>query len=1349
MAPIGKRKPFKIKPIKLGGSGMQPINLSSLKTLPPPPPSSNDNDDGGPFDALIGAGKIGLDILQAPSRAVGGLISEVKDDGFQVLDIPRGIAKLGDEDYDPSDVLETDGFWSSLAVDIGLDPLTYLSGGLVGVGKGAVKGTAKGISKGLADDAADTGKAIDRGNLGKRLKTEARSKRDTEKAKLKSLEKDMKFKRDLFDRAPKTKNERVKIRKEADDLIDRSSLLRKDASAKRRSIQPSFLDRTKTRLREIDEVELPTSRLKATEAAVTASQAGTKVIDDIAASAGRSTDQISKDLTRVQKEITKKEQTRNKTKAGSKERGAANQEIYELRSQRKQYEQELRANTNEKTLRKQAREQIEADEAIKAGDEAFENAVTDAATGARVPSVEEFAFAAKAADNVSPRLAKQRASQASARVTKLEGERAELQGRLPGSEQVRQVEDEIVQATEEAEDLMRQAENLRTTADTDVTQLANDIEGLEEAASSSRQVIEKLDQQLNILENSDTLEEFLAAQKRIMEIVDTPAMRDLAPDVVQRQIKFAPFGVHIPGLSDALKAPLGKAYSKSARRAAFDERFPALAKVRNQLGETFNPIYGISPLLADLERGRANLAKAGSDRAIAVAQDFRNTVSREERSLINRMLVQADELQLDLADDATRTAGREGEDLVKARADAESALARSANNPVEAAKRAVDNAPKGKKGIAKKRLQEARRMEKQAKQAEKLLEQANRAQTERLALLDEFNNLSEQGKEAVEFVLQTYRQDAHIDFALGFIENIREGYSARLRNLEGDTAPIVTRVNDSALYQERGFAKQRKRGVPDEEIDFLEAFSLRQMQASQMRQGYAMINSLSNEVGRIFPDKAAADAADFARPSKGKVEEWLGSDVYIPKEIADSLDRIHEIWSSPRALNSFTRKWSQLNGMFKNLAYTVNLGHLTIDSIGDSWNMWLAKVPIFNPRYMNASIKAMKDIEFYERAVRRGDIPKKTTVRFADGKDYEISDILVMLDSKGLRNRGRSVGRSGQLDNEADDYFFGDPRLFGRGNPRRVMRAGSDVIQKTGNIRDNTFRSYGMIAQLQKNIDEGMEFSLALNASGNTIRFSTFDYNDLTSVEKRIFRNMMPFYTWTRKNIPYQLNRLMEVPGRVVLPFNVQEAALDREGAPDRSLMQPFTRNTNFLLPESISGLLPGMDNASMFVNPMIPSMDLGRFQTFRIDGEEDLVPGVDVTEPIGMLSPYLKAVPELGMNREFFSGREIGSSPSYVLRTFFGQPGGQVVRQLSPNTSNYSEDAPFGLRNNQFLGLTGQFLGLRGYALEEGPASAARAARLQSIQMRKSAKEEARREAGNLFSLPLIGTDVPNPFYY
>lgn len=50
--------------------------------------------------------------------------------------------------------------------------------------------------------------------------------------------------------------------------------------------------------------------------------------------------------------------------------------------------------------------------------------------------------------------------------------------------------------------------------------------------------------------------------------------------------------------------------------------------------------------------------------------------------------------------------------------------------------------------------------------------------------------------------------------------------------------------------------------------------------------------------------------------------------------------------------------------------------------------------------------------------------------------------------------------------------------------------------------------------------------------AAESVKKFLFDYGDLTDVEKGVLKRVMPFYTWTSKNIPLQIQQFVENPGK-------------------------------------------------------------------------------------------------------------------------------------------------------------------------------------------------------------------------
>ena len=123
---------------------------------------------------------------------------------------------------------------------------------------------------------------------------------------------------------------------------------------------------------------------------------------------------------------------------------------------------------------------------------------------------------------------------------------------------------------------------------------------------------------------------------------------------------------------------------------------------------------------------------------------------------------------------------------------------------------------------------------------------------------------------------------------------------------------------------------------------------------------------------------------------------------------------------------------------------------------------------------------------------------------------------------------------------------------------------------------------------LQKMLDGN-----TVEASDSSVRKYLFDYDELTEFEKKVMRNIIPFYTWSRKNIPLQIQAVFEDPARYQLAPKMMEMIEqfshewgDIEG-PDYFQQQHMLR-------------LPLMYNEQpAFINPDLPFQSL---QDIRVD---------------------------------------------------------------------------------------------------------------------------------------------------
>lgn len=86
-----------------------------------------------------------------------------------------------------------------------------------------------------------------------------------------------------------------------------------------------------------------------------------------------------------------------------------------------------------------------------------------------------------------------------------------------------------------------------------------------------------------------------------------------------------------------------------------------------------------------------------------------------------------------------------------------------------------------------------------------------------------------------------------------------------------------------------------------------------------------------------------------------------------------------------------------------------------------------------------------------------------------------------------------------------------------------------NVAFKAGRSVANTIEQQARILNFMTNLERTGDVIMAAERT----KMFLFDYNNLSSFEKNIMRRLVPFYTWTRKNIELQATQLARQPGKL------------------------------------------------------------------------------------------------------------------------------------------------------------------------------------------------------------------------
>lgn len=189
------------------------------------------------------------------------------------------------------------------------------------------------------------------------------------------------------------------------------------------------------------------------------------------------------------------------------------------------------------------------------------------------------------------------------------------------------------------------------------------------------------------------------------------------------------------------------------------------------------------------------------------------------------------------------------------------------------------------------------------------------------------------------------------------------------------------------------------------------------------------------------------------------------------------------------------------------------------------WNNWLAGVK--NPqRYVDATLM---------QAGKKGEIITDI------GKKITYDDIIDQAKRNGVLGRGWAA---------AD--IVKDPAKRASFVRRFVLPTSDHAVLKVGARTGEVIENNVRLAHFTDMIKKG----LSPEDAAISVKKFQFDYTDLTDFEKGTLKRLAPFYTWTRKNLPLQLEQLFKQPGKVTLIEKLRRSTI-KQAKEDEILKVP------------------------------------------------------------------------------------------------------------------------------------------------------------------------------------------------
>jgi hypothetical protein len=570
-----------------------------------------------------------------------------------------------------------------------------------------------------------------------------------------------------------------------------------------------------------------------------------------------------------------------------------------------------------------------------------------------------------------------------------------------------------------------------------------------------------------------------------------------------------------------------------------------------------------------------------------------------------------------------------------------------------------------------------------------------------------WSTLADSGKNSYKMIRKWYDDKLVKAKAFGLLDNATSQanyvYSKKLTRGERTSRRAATAGSPTT---DAAFMKQKVTDGLPEDYDVFEwarAYSRDFNRAVFNRQFTKMI-AFEFGVPRSVANTLGSKDGDYIKYDKAS--SLLGTPVYLPKEIDESVKRLVDFGSDPNE-SRLVQIFNDLSSRWKAAAYSNNFGHFLTDSIGDTWNTVLHHGVKIMPHITAAMgkdgplwiteqfLKALDDgsslddvIKVRGKDMKLRDVAKmKVSVGLVNKNEYTVEELAFGFLDAGNRNTGKAAGDVGKRSDTPKANVTKTVEVGGTDvNTPKLLRAYTTKMQRLGNRRDNFSKRIAFVAALSLEASRGKSSALAAREASLAVRRSVFDYSELTAFEKRTARNFIPFYTWTRKNVPYQIRMLAERPVLTQAPLRLQ-SNLEDEKQPDYNVPD-YMRSRSLRigqLPGPVADLLGQKKNEPFYFNPMLPGFDLKFLQNER--------GGLQPSQLLGMIAPTVRVPLELASDRPAnlqygadLSGPVFGNNGAlpvlgpkgeYMFESFLGQPGRVFSRALDGRRRTFDRAMP------------------------------------------------------------------------
>jgi hypothetical protein len=469
----------------------------------------------------------------------------------------------------------------------------------------------------------------------------------------------------------------------------------------------------------------------------------------------------------------------------------------------------------------------------------------------------------------------------------------------------------------------------------------------------------------------------------------------------------------------------------------------------------------------------------------------------------------------------------------------------------------------------------------------------------------------------------------------------------------GDPMPILAETDPRILVQMRASSSAAAlntdeflKKIVDPEIAGLshgESYARKIAPGSKIPKGYVPVNIEGSSASGVLKDH-----------------------VFHP-EVAKHIEKYVNVTGDAKQMVQFHKGYRKIFEFWKGWTLGIYPAYHVRNEIGNLWNNHLADVTprtqvIGDKRYKLGVYGASMD-------VAKG---KEGYLITKAGKRIDYDEFRDMVDKNGITG-------SGIFAVENPEFYYKDPGSAGK--QALVFGKGHDMSQS---IVDAILKPFGReklagdISSLGVKLDESPSKNLLLGlgfmvgkgiennariahfmqkiidgetaiSAGESVAKHLFDYTDLTKSERFFKQNLLPFYTFRRKNIPLQITNLMAQPAKFTMIRKFKSGFENDDDVPATSSLSEFLREN---VPIRMKKGADGRHEYFLLGN-WLPAADIETL--LGVPSKSNISSVRLLEEGFKMIFPGVSRAAELAFNFETFRGRPIQDFPGQ-RETFMGQ---------------------------------------------------------------------------------------------